>query len=39
MKHIPSQGRIGLGSLGLVPQNDLKSRVLRGKSHRLVSEM
>ena len=39
MKHIPSQGRIGLGSLGLVPQNDLKTRVLQGKTLRLVSEM
>ena len=39
MKHIPSQGRIGLGSLGLVPQNDLKTRVLQGKTHWLVSEM
>ena len=39
MKHIPSQGRIGLGSLGLVPQNDLKTRVLQGKTHQLVSEM
>ena len=26
MKHIPLQGRIGLGNLGLVPRNDLKSR-------------
>ena len=25
MKQIPSQRRIGLGSLGLVPQNDVKS--------------
>ena len=32
MKHIPSQGRIGLGSLGLVPGNDLKSRVLQGRN-------
>ena len=39
MKHIPSQGRIGLGSLGLVPQNDLKSRVLQGNNLWLVSEM
>ena len=39
MKHIPAQGRIGLGSLGLVPQNDLKIRVLQGKTHQLVSEM
>ena len=39
MKHIPSQGRIGLGSLGLVPQNDLETRVLQGKTHGLVSEM
>ena len=39
MKHIPLQGRIGLGSQGLVPQNDLKTRVLRGKTHWLVSEM
>ena len=39
MKHIPSQGRIGLGSLGLVPQNDLKTRVLQGKTHQLVLEM
>ena len=39
MKHIPSQGRIGLGSLGLVPGNDLKSRVLQGRNLWLVSEM
>ena len=39
MKHIPLQGRIGLGSLGLVPPNDLKSRVLQSKTHWLVSEM
>ena len=39
MKHTPWQGRIGLGSLNLVPQNDLKTRVLRGKTHWLVSEM
>ena len=39
MKHIPSQGRIGLGSLGLVPQSDLETRVLQGKTHGLVSEM
>ena len=39
MKHIPLQGRIGLCSQGLVPQNDLKSRVLQSKTHWLVSEM
>ena len=40
MKHIPLQGRsIGLGSQVLVPQNDLKSRVLQSKTHWLVSEM
>ena len=39
MKHTPWQGRIGLGSLSLVPQNDLKTRVLRGKTPWLVSEM
>ena len=30
---------IGLGSQGLVPQNDLISRVLQSKTHWLVSEM
>ena len=39
MKHIRLQGRIGLGSQGLVSQNDLKSRVLQSKTHWLVSEM
>ena len=39
MKHIPSQGRIGLGSLGLVPQNDWRTRAFQGKNLLLVSEM
>ena len=37
MKHILSQERIGLGSLGLVPQNE--SRVLHGKNLWMVSDM
>ena len=39
MKQILSQERIGLGSLGLVSQNDLKSRVVQDKNLWMVSDM
>ena len=39
MKHIPSQGRIGLSSLALVPRNGLKTRVLEAENLWLVSEV